>query len=146
MKRFLRQFRYGEKGFTLIELLVVVAILGVLAAVAVPNIGKFMGKGKEEAGVTELHNVQTAVMAMMADNGLTAVELVAPASATQDMTVFPEDGLGLPPVIPPLYGVAGARYINKPSSEQWYSCDTDGTVRGWWDSPGTLEIGVDPAP
>ena len=67
MKRFFRKFRYGEKGFTLIELLVVVAILGVLAAVAVPNVGKFIGRGKTEAYETELHNVQTGVMAMMAD-------------------------------------------------------------------------------
>jgi len=68
MRRFLKQFRYGEKGFTLIELLVVVAILGVLAAVAVPNVGKFIGKGKTEAYETELHNIQTSTMAMLADS------------------------------------------------------------------------------
>jgi len=64
----MKHFRYGEKGFTLIELLVVVAILGVLAAVAVPNVGKFIGRGQSEAQATEMHNVQTAVMAMMAEN------------------------------------------------------------------------------
>jgi prepilin-type N-terminal cleavage/methylation domain-containing protein len=68
MRKFFRRFRYGEKGFTLIELLVVVAILGVLAAVAVPNVGKFIDKGKGESYETELHNIQTATMAMLADS------------------------------------------------------------------------------
>jgi type IV pilus assembly protein PilA len=67
MKRILRKFRYGEKGFTLIELLVVIAILGILAAIAVPNVSKFIGQGQTEALETEWHNVQTAVLAGMAD-------------------------------------------------------------------------------
>jgi prepilin-type N-terminal cleavage/methylation domain-containing protein len=70
-----RYFRYGEKGFTLIELLVVIAILGIIAAVAVPNVGKFIGRGKTEAMETELHNIQTGLTALLADaatNNLTS--------------------------------------------------------------------------
>ncbi len=74
MKRFIKKFRYGEKGFTLIELLVVVAILGVLTAVVVPNVGKFMGSGTVEAANTETHNVQTAVLTFMVDNSLATID------------------------------------------------------------------------
>ena len=68
IRRFTKKFHRGEKGFTLVELLVVIAIIGVLAAVVVPNVGQFMGRGRTEAYSSELNNVQTATIAMMADS------------------------------------------------------------------------------
>jgi type IV pilus assembly protein PilA len=85
----MRFSKRGEKGFTLIELLIVVAILGVLAAVVIPNVGRFIGRGETEASETELSNVQSAVVAMMVDNGLTT--LPAPVgTATANMSLFPD--------------------------------------------------------
>jgi len=80
----------GEKGFTLIELLIVVAILGVLAAVVIPNVGRFIGRGETEAASTELTNVQSAVVAMMVDNQLSALPNPVAAPGTRDMAAFPD--------------------------------------------------------
>ncbi|MFC1968731.1 type II secretion system protein, partial [Chloroflexota bacterium] len=82
--------RRGEKGFTLIELLIVVAILGVLAAVVIPNVGRFIGRGEDEARETERSNVQTAVISMMVDNGLATLPNPVDTTRTNSMIIFPD--------------------------------------------------------
>ncbi len=88
----MRMPKRGEKGFTLIELLIVVAILGVLAAVVIPNVGRFIGRGETEAAATEKTNIQTAVVAMMVDNQLSELPtgtFILEAGATANMSAFP---------------------------------------------------------
>jgi prepilin-type N-terminal cleavage/methylation domain-containing protein len=66
----MKMIHRGEKGLTLIELLIVVAILGIIAAVIIPNIGTFMTMGVVSAANTEAENVKTASLAYYADAGV----------------------------------------------------------------------------
>ena len=79
-----------QKGFTLIELLIVVAILGALAAIVIPNVGRFIGRGEAEAALTEEQNIQSAVVAMMVDNQLSELPTPVDTVATNDMSAFPD--------------------------------------------------------
>ncbi len=58
----------NQKGFTLIELLIVVAIIGIIAAIAIPNLLNAIDRGKQKRTMADLRSIGTAVESYAIDN------------------------------------------------------------------------------
>ena len=73
--------RKSNKGFTLIELMIVVAIIGILAAIAIPNFLRFQLKAKSSEGKVNIAAIRTAQESYLAEFGSYLVAAASPTAA-----------------------------------------------------------------
>ena len=78
----MKKFHNRKGGFTLIELMIVVAIIGILAAIAIPNFLRFQLKAKSSEGKTNLAAIRTAEESYYSEFGTYVSALASPPAAT----------------------------------------------------------------
>lgn len=133
----------NKKGFTLIELMIVVAIIGILAAIAIPNFLKFQAKSKQSEAKTNLKAVFTAETSYFGENNtygdFTTVNW-APVGTKQiyqyeigTQTIAPPSGT--PSGTAPTWTKTPAWTTASFTAGAWGNIDSDTTTDAWTITP-----------
>jgi type IV pilus assembly protein PilA len=114
----LMKLRKKDKGFTLIELMIVVAIIGIIAAIAIPNFLRYQAKTKQSEARTNLGTIFTAQVTYFGEEDVYA-------SSIADLGWAPE-------------GTTRYAYSITTASATLFSCEARGNI----DSDTQLDVWI----